>query len=350
MKIFAYNLPAFHRIPENDKWWGDGFTEWDNVNNGKPLFKNHCQPMHPLEGEYDLSKIDAVKHQTDLAKQYGVDGFVYYHYWFNGKKIFEKPLELLRDNKDINIEYCFCWANESWTRSWDGKEKEILLRQTFGGMEDWKSHIDYLMTFFKDDRYLKINNMPVLIIYSACKIEKFDEMIIFWTNELKKMGYDGIYLIESINSFNSNVYSKLTNAVTEFEPMYSLKYEISPFVKSYRLFKKKTHSLEKISYDYTWKLLLKRKRKYNGLPIYPGLFVSWDNTPRKGKKGLVITESSPQKFEKFFELLKNNNRTDESKNIYFINAWNEWGEGAVLEPTDKYRFEFLDAIKRIKEK
>lgn len=178
MKILAYNLPAYHRIPENDEWWGEGFTEWDNVKRAKPLYDGHVQPMVPYNGYYyDLSKKEDVVHQAELAKEYGLYGFVYYHYWFNGKLLLEKPVEIYRDSKEVDFNYCLCWANEQWARTWDGKPGQVLMPQTFGGQEDWENHLQYFLTFFNDSRYIKRENKPMLFVYSPSRIPHFDEMM-----------------------------------------------------------------------------------------------------------------------------------------------------------------------------
>ena len=181
MKVLALYLPQYHCFKENDEWWGKGFTEWTNTKKAKPLYRNHYQPKEPLnDNYYDLSNVDVMINQAKLAKKYGVSGFVYYHYWFNGKKLMEKPLELMRKNKGVDMNYCLSWANEPWTRSWDGKAKEILIDQCYGDKSDWTKHYNYLSNFFSDDRYIKIDNKPVLFIYRINSIENHDEMISLW--------------------------------------------------------------------------------------------------------------------------------------------------------------------------
>lgn len=341
MKFLAYNLPAFHRIPENDLWWGEGFTEWDNVKKGKKLYKRHQNPLRPKEF-YDLSKKEEVIKQAVQAKKFGIDGFIYYHYWFNGKLLFEKPCEIIRDS-DIDFTYCFCWANETWSRTWDGKNNEILIKQTFGGEEDWENHIKYLITFFKDDKYIKINGRPVLFIYSASRIPYFNKMISFWNSFLNNKGFGNLYVVEAINSFNLTVFSEFTDAVTEFEPHYTLRKKINVFTKGYRFLCKKFAVNEVFGYDFVWKKMLKRNETYNGKTIFRSCFVGWDNTPRKGKAGMIINGSSPEKFEKYLVDLINLNNRNYSEYL-IINAWNERGEGAVLEESEQYGTQYLEAV------
>lgn len=348
MKVLAYNLPAYHRIPENDEWWGEGFTEWDNVRRGKPLYKGHIQPMIPLNGYYyDLSKKEDVLNQARLAKKYGLSGFVYYHYWFNGKLLLEKPVEIYRDSKEVDFDYCLCWANEQWARTWDGKDGQILMPQTFGGQTDWEDHLQYFLPFFNDSRYIKRGNKPMLFVYSTSRIPCFDEMFEYWDSRIKEFGFDGIYLVEFISTVNPNVGSKFSQAVTEFEPMYTNRFGISNLKKAYRVICKTFKVLECLNYDEIWEAIIAKNRTYGGREIIQSAFTQWDNTPRKGRSGLVLKGGSPEKFEKYFRQLANHKRKDASREYMVINAWNEWGEGPVLEPSEQYGYKYLEGLQRV---
>ena len=348
MKVLAYNLPAFHRIPENDEWWGEGFTEWDNVRRGRPLYKGHVQPMIPLNGYYyDLSKKEDVINQARLAKKYGLGGFVYYHYWFNGKLLLEKPVEIYRDSKEVDFDYCLCWANEQWARTWDGKDGQILMPQTFGGQNDWEKHLQYFLSFFTDSRYIKRGNKPMLFVYSTSRIPCFDDMFGYWNTRIKEYGFDGIYLVEFISTVNPNASSIYSEAVTEFEPMYTNRFGISNLKKVYRGICKKLKILEFLDYDKIWKAIIAKDRIYGGREIIQSAFTQWDNTPRKGKSGLVLKGGSPEKFEKYFRQLVNHERKDASTEYMVVNAWNEWGEGPVLEPSEQYGLKYLEGLQRI---
>lgn len=344
-KILAYNLPAFHRIPENDEWWGEGFTEWDNVRRAKPLHKNHIQPMIPLrEKYYDLSNKDDVILQTKLAEKYGIYGFIYYHYWFLGKLLLEKPVEIYKNSSEGSLKYCFCWANESWCRTWNGNNKDVLIAQNYGDKEDWEKHFLYLLDFFNDSRYIKENNSPMLFVYSISRIPNFDEMFRYWNMRAIESGFDGIYLVETISPWSPNVSSMYSSAVTEFEPMYSMKYEIGLVTKAYRFIHTRLGIGEFLNYDEIWRKILKRNRKYKGRKIFQGFYVNWDNSPRKGKKGIVFVGSSPEKFEEYVKTLLSLNRED-GTDYYVVNAWNEWGEGAMLEPSVYWGYKYLEALK-----
>lgn len=346
MKILALNLPQFHRVKENDEWWGDGFTEWTNVKRAKPLFDGHAQPMEPLDGYYyDLSKKEDINKQAVLAKKYGVHGFVYFHYWYEGRKLLEKPCEILLEAPEIDINYCFCWANHSWTRAWDGKEHDVLLQQTYGGAEDWEKHIDYLMPFFKDERYIKHDNKPMLFIYNSSVIPNVNEMISYWEERVKKEGFDGLYMVEYISTKCTEPHIETSAAVYEDEPLYSLRFENAVHQKLYRVIRKTTGQTEYQDYDEIYKMILKKKRVYSGRKIIQGCFSAWDNSPRRGDKGaMVVKNSSPEKFRGYLEKLVTTERKDASRDYIVINAWNEWGEGAILEPSKKDGYSYLEAV------
>lgn len=355
LKFFAFYLPQFHVIKENNIWWGENYTEWERLKRAKPLFKDHYQPKLPYH-YYDLSKIDTLKEQVYIAKKFGIDGFCFYHYWFNGKLLLEKPAEMLLENKDLNIEFCFSWANESWTRSWDNKPKEILIKQEYGDKNNWKKHLEYLVKFFKDKRYLKIENAPIFLIYRTNLFKKFDEMIEFWNNEIKKYGFEKIFIVETLNSYQKKPSCKNSNAIVEFEPLYTINYFTNPYLKAFfskiiRLINLRTYRI--IDYDKIWKRIIKRNKKYNNKIRFLGAFTDWDNSPRYKEKAIIFKGSNPKKFE--YYLFKQTQKLNLSKNIedtqiIFINAWNEWTEGAYLEPCKKWKYGYLKAIKNIKDK
>ncbi len=347
MKLLALNLPQFHEIKENNEWWGKGFTEWVNVKKAKPLFEGHIQPMIPKDNNYyDLSKEKTLDWQARLAKEYGLSGFVYFHYWYVGKHLLEKPCEVLLKSQQIDIEYCFCWANHSWTRAWDGKNHQILLKQTYGDREDWKNHLEYLLPFFLDTRYIKKDNKPMMVIYNASEIPNYDKMIEDWTAELKKKGFDGIYTVEYISTKNPKVFGKYTDAVYEDEPMNCARFEITNIQKAKRVLAKTTKRIDYLDYDNIWELILHKQRKYGTCEIIQGAFNAWDNSPRRGEKGSTIVRgSTPEKFERYLLELLSSNRENVSKDFLIINAWNEWGEGAVLEPSEQFQYQYLEAVK-----
>lgn len=365
IKPIAFYLPQFHCIPENDEWWGKGFTEWTNVKKSKSLFKNHMQPEIPLdENYYNLLDKNVMVEQSRMARNHGIYGFCYYHYWFNGKLLLEKPLENMLDNKDVDMPFCICWANESWARTWDGQESNVLISQNYEENDiELSSHFDYILNFFKDSRYIKIDNKPMFIIYKPYLIKNINQMIKVWNGLAKKNGFDGIYFgYQFPDSFDyDNVIKKFDFGI-EFEPLYTRKefsqklskmnifdkfiftFEKKPKWLKYKLYKKIMSKFpNRYDYDEIWNDILSRTPINEN--ICPGAFPSWDNTPRKGSNGTVFFEATPEKFSKY--LKKQVERAEKLYNseFIFINAWNEWGEGAHLEPDEYNKYGYLEAVK-----
>lgn len=346
-KVLAIHLPQFHRIRENDQWWEEGFTEWTNTKKATPLFKGHRQPRCPENNNYyDLSEKGVLEQHCSEAKSIGIDGFCFYHYWFDGKRVLEKPLEYLLNNKSIDVEFILSWANEPWTRSWDGKTKNILLDQVYGLEEDWIKHYKCLRRFFLDDRYIKIHNKPVFVIYRTNSIKNCDKMIKKWNEMCLADGFDGIYIVETLNGFQKTPVLKESEAVFEFEPMYTLRHSIGFFQKLKRLYNKITGALDKVSYSYVSKKIVERNLNYGKKNQFLGSFVGWDNTARKGKNALIMNDNTP---ELFYYQLKTQIKKfpQDSNHIMFINSWNEWAEGAYLEKDVEYGDSFQNVVRKI---
>ncbi len=353
VKIIAFHLPQFHTIPENDEWWGKGFTEWVNVRKATPLFCHHNQPRIPLDDNYyDMLDENSIQRQFDLAKEYGIHGFCYYHYWFNGKLLLEKPLEkmLRMENK---VPYFFCWANEPWARTWDGKANHILMPQYYGGEREWEEHFQYLLQFFKDSYYMKKNEKPILVIYRTNDIPDCEAMIDYFDRRCQECGYAGIYLVEEKNSFQNQLSCSNASAILDFEPMYTLTNDrsmvgrIADKIRNVLFNHQTGNSMLVYKYDCIWKRILRRKiNDSEGRKEYRGAFVDWDNTPRKGRKGLICLGANPKKFEKYMKKLIGIVEKEGSEFV-FINAWNEWGEGTYLEPDKKHGYGYLEVIREL---
>ena len=224
MKIIAFYLPQFHNIPENDEWWGDGFTEWVNVKKAKPLYAGHVQPKEPLDDNYyDLTDDKVKVWQSQLAKKYGVYGFCYYHYWFNGKLLLEKPMEQMLANPEVDTPFCICWANEAWTKAWVNST-QTLIPQKYGEKKEWKDHFDYMLKFFKDDRYIKCDGKPLLVIYKPELIECGNEMIDYFQELAKEAGFPGIcmaYQHGNMDFYSENKDDSRYDLDIEFQPIYA---------------------------------------------------------------------------------------------------------------------------------
>lgn len=352
MKILAIYLPGFNREKINDKIWGDGFTEWNNVKSGKKLYRKHNQPLIPINHYYyDLQKKEDIEMQIDIAQKYKVDGFIIYHYWFgDNQQALEKPAELLKNKIKKKIEYCFCWANHSWLTTWHGKNTELIVEQKYGDEDEWKKHIEYLIPFFKDDRYIKINNRPVIYIYNMSEIYCIKDMINCWNEYLKENGLNKIYIVEMIHSKNKKLNYNNSDAVMEFEPLYTTFFSISKIRLFVRFLCKKLHLVDFQSYDYLCKKIIHRKRTYEDKLIYKSFFSGWDNSARKGQRScMIVKNSNAKKFGKYLRKVIGNNRKNASNDFVIINAWNEWSEGAFLEPSENYKYSYLEEIKKIKD-
>ena len=350
-------LPQYHTFPENDEWWGEGYTEWTAVRRGRPLFRGHVQPRVPLDGRYyDLVNdgVETLKWQAKTAREYGIYGFSIYQYWFNGKQLMEKPMEILLAHPEIDINYCVCWANESFTRTWYGLSEQILMKQDYGNEEDWKKHFNYLLQFFEDSRYIKVDNRPMLQIYRSFDIECFDKMRACFDAWAKEAGFDGVYIVSGKTAGLMDERSHLIDGYYYFEPGYTLKhdfsrademkYNVSVLIKSMLNKLRRNKKLERsINADSIIKGIVSRDYGENE---FPGLIPDWDNTPRRDYKGLVYKGTSPEKFEKALSILKDK-LLGHKNDFVFINAWNEWGEGAMLEPDEYRKYAYLEAIRRV---
>lgn len=366
MKIIAFYLPQFHEIPENNKWWGEGFTEWTNVKKAKPLFPNHEQPRIPLNNNYyNLLEDEVKKWQVNLAKQNKVDGFCFYHYWFNGKMLLEKPVEQFLANKELDIEFCISWANEPWTNAWVSSNDKLLMKQSYGGMKEWLDHFNYLLPFFKDKRYIKENNKPLFIIYRPDIMECYEEMINYWNNLAIENGFDGINFCYQHPAFQTYKNKKGFNYGIEYQPISEIYWENAKnkkllsiatklkiqniMVKYLKLNFTRKKKLIKKDYDTVWQNILNHYPENESVKMIPGAFVGWDNTPRRAETGSVYIGANPQKFKNYFGKQYKRAIDIYKSNYIFIFAWNEWAEGGYLEPDTINKFGYLEAIKQVVE-
>lgn len=350
-EILALYLPQFHQIPENDLWWGKGFTEWTAVRNAVSLFPGHNQPRYPLDHNYyDLLEYNTMKWQADLARKYHIGGFCFYHYWFgDGEMILQKPAENLLGWKDITMPFCFCWANETWCRTWSNikggnvwsgiyEEKSadaqnsdgVLLLQKYGREEQWERHFLYLYDFFVDDRYIKLDGKPVIMIYKPDDIPCLYNMVRHWRKIAEDKGMPGIYVI-GMGEYEHGT----LDALCVREPYHA-------FGELMLENPKVTGELKLFDYSNVWGKILAgepdREHYYCAVTDH-------DTTPRKGIKGECIVNASPELFRRYFKLLVSKGM-EKGHRFLFMNAWNEWGEGMYLEPDIKTGYAYLDAVKQ----
>lgn len=355
MKIITMYLPQFHTIKENDEWWEDGYTEWTAVQRAVKQYEGHNQPRVPLNNNYyNLLEHDVMLNQAALMEKYGVDAQCFYHYWFkNGRSVLEKPAENLLKWSDINMPFCFCWANQSWARSWSAikdknswnsnytnkasdSEDGVLLEQDYGTEKEWKKHFDYLLPFFRDNRYLKIENKPVFLFYKSEQISCLSEMLSVWKKQAVANGFAGMYII---GAYADEVSGLVLDKLLRMEPQ-----EITALFRHSREIGAST--LTFYNYDELWNKLLNYIDRRENI-IYGG-FVGYDDTPRRGINGEVIENQSPESFKINLSKLLAKNFVN-GNNLVFLNAWNEWGEGMYLEPDEKNGYSYLEGVLYAKE-
>ncbi|CAN5223359.1 hypothetical protein BH11PLA2_BH11PLA2_17610 [soil metagenome] len=341
VKLIAFFLPQFHPIHENDLWWGTGFTEWRNVGKALPLFAGHHQPQLPTDlGFYDLRLAETRQAQADLARRHGVHGFCYYHYWFQGKRLLERPFNEVLHSGQPDFPFCLCWANEPWSRRWDGSETDVLQPQSYSAEDDLE-HIRWLHQPLSDSRAIRIQGKPVFMVYRADQLPEPARTTDLWRQEAERAGLPGLYLIAVETGWDAGWDATKVgfDAKVMFQPQFSLlgtvpRLELGP--KNTRIF----------DYNTAWPVLA------NPEPVpylrYDAVFPSWDNTARKGADAWVIYDSTPVAYEEWLRLAVQRamNRPADQR-VVFLNAWNEWAEGAHLEPDRKYGWAYLEATRRV---
>lgn len=358
-KIIALYLPQFHEIEENNEIWGEGFTEWHNVKSALRYKKFQNQPRIPLNGNYyDLSKEETLVQQCNLAAKYGVYGFCFYHYWFCGHLVMPKPMENFLNNKNSSLKYCISWANHSWFNSPSKIKKRAVIKQEYGGKEDWIRHFEYLLKFFQDSRYIKVDGKPMMVIHNAKDIGCWLEMRDIWNDLAKQNGFSGIHFVSTLNSRidNKKAIELKFDARAEFQPSYTLnysKYSIVTILWKLKrlLYRDVLKKVSVFSYRKVWKKILKLNQKDTPEIItYLGAYSDWDNTPRWKNLGNFHRGATPELFGFYLEKQIEKSKRFHKSEFLFLNAWNEWGEGAYIEPDEQNGFGYLKQIHRLSKK
>lgn len=362
VKILCFYLPQFHETKENNEWWGKGYTDWEAAKKAVAYSRKQDQPRIPLDHRYyDLAEEsgETWKWQAELANQYGIYGFCIYHYWFAGRRFLEKPVEILRNHKEIPIHYTLCWDSSTFKRTWyaNQHEKEILIQQDYGDEKMWRRHFMDLLPDFRDDRYIKIDNRPAFHIYRARKIECLAEMRKCWDELAKKYGFDGIYLIVSdIENREDEKYQSLIDAYYNYEPVHSYHKNLNRYYGLKSIFmggiKKRINRLFHTDFlPYVrdakgiYRCILKEKNQ-SGKKTYYGMFADYDDTPRRQKNGIVYANNSVGLFEKALRGQLQKSKKEKNEFLY-ITAWNEWGESAYMEPDERNGYSYLECIQRV---
>ena len=346
-RLIAFHLPQFHPTPENDAWWGKGFTEWTNVAKAKPLFPGHYQPHVPADlGFYDLRLPEARHAQAELAKEYGIGGFCYYHYWFGGRRILERPVNEILLSSEPDFPFCLCWANHSWNTAWQGTNS-MLIEQVYPGWDDHSAHFDWLLQAFTDSRYLKVDGKPIFVIYKPDDIPDVRKVTDFWRERAVKAGLPGLYLIGV--SHRSEKWDPRTRGL-DASTMQALPERDGRIPRRYLTTKLKLalqgnkHELTIWDYEEILPILLRsNKPEWRD---YPLVLPNWDNTPRIGMRGLVFHGATPEKFRGLLrEAINRVADQPAGERIVFLKAWNEWAEGNHIEPDQKWGRAWLEVIR-----
>ena len=359
-RVIAFYLPQFHPIPENDEWWGKGFTEWTNTAKAKPMFRGHYQPHVPADlGFYDLRLPESRIAQAEMAREYGIEGFCYWHYWFgNGRRLLERPFnEVLKSGKP-DFPFCLGWANESWSGIWHGSPKKVLMEQQYPGIADYKEHFNHLLEAFRDRRYITVEGKPLFMIYRMNKLPNPKEFSECWRSLSAKAGLKGIYLL----GFSSD--TALKPADFGFDGVV-----LDPHIGIRKLRERSEKGwIKLLEYFRTgiylrnlFKQVLNKPTVYsyrdfiNYAPIpssddsaqFPCVMPNWDNTPRSRFRGVVLNDSSPDYFGKHLSVaISHVISRDYDKRLVFLKSWNEWAEGNHVEPDLRFGRAYLDVIKK----
>jgi len=346
IKVLSYYLPQFHPTPLNDEWHGEGFTEWTKVGATQPLFKGHYQQHIPHAdiGYYMLDSADSLRKQADLMKKAGVYGQVFYHYWFSGQMILENPAKMLLGHPDVEMPFCFCWANENWTRRWDGNEKEILLGQTYSA-QDARDFINYLIPFFQDTRYIRIDDRPVLMVYRPSSIPDCKLYLDLWAEECGKHGLSAPYVVAVLTRGATDPRDFGMDAGTErvlHDWTGGAVENIRAALTPYRPINGSVLPYNEVADFYT------SQTDVPEFTYFRNLVPQWDNAARYGSEALVVHGSTPRKFQEWLEnLVDYSQRTlPQDRRFIIVNAWNEWAEGAHMEPDSRYGYSYLNSVGR----
>jgi tetratricopeptide (TPR) repeat protein len=335
VRAIAFYLPQYHPIPENDKWWGKGFTEWTKVSRATPQFAGHYQPHLPADlGFYDLRVPEVRDEQAAMARKYGISGFCYYHYWFAGKRLLERPFEEVLKSGEPDFPFCLCWANENWTRRWDGADQQVLIAQQHSSVDDL-AFIRDVIPAFRDPRYIRIHNRPLFLVYRVGILPEPNETVSRWRNECIAAGVGNPYLcmVQTFGSVDPRPFG--FDAAIEFPPLNLniVQRPTYPFKGNLGYYEDIVEkALQRPVPTFTW---------------FRGVIPSWDNTPRRGEDGIVIHGSRPQLYDNWLSNIVQwtCEHRSSGERLVFINAWNEWAEGCHLEPDAFYGYGYLEATR-----
>lgn len=348
VRLVALYLPQYHPIPENDEWWGPGFTEWTNSSKARPFFRDHYQPHVPGDlGYYDLRLPETRADQAKMAREYGVEAFSYYHYWFAGHRLLERPFNEVLASGEPDFPFCLYWANQTWTGIWHGSPKRILIEQTYPGTEDHRRHFETLLPAFTDRRYMKVDGRPLFLVNCPMDILDSARVMDFWRDLAVKAGLPGLFLVGEhwLGNWDPKPHgydAAITNSLWPYRyrraswsrPARKIMDKIDKWRGKPRIYRY-GDIIDSLVYD-----------RVPGIESFPCVIPNWDNTPRSGSNGLVLHGSTPELFRrhlrKAFDVVRDSPR---EHRIVFVKSWNEWAEGNHLEPDRLYGRRYLEVLR-----
>jgi len=344
LRLIAYYLPQFHPIALNDAAWGKGFTEWTNVTRGLPRYVGQCQPRLPSAlGFYDLRQVDVMREQAALARRFGIHGFCFHYYWFSGEQVLQTPLANLLRTPDLDLPFCINWANESWTRTWDGAERDVIIRQRYGP-EDPKNFADAITPILLDPRYIRVQGKPLLMFYRPGAAPEAAEMVNIWRERLRANGVGDCYLAmaQAFDDYDPRPYG--LDGACGFPP-HNVGYSTLTINRRMTIL---DEDFSGEIHDYNDMVRAALDHQPTDYEYFPAVCPSWDNEARKPGRGLSFHGSTPAAYEEWLYKTARNVQVGRppQKQIVFINAWNEWAEGAYLEPDQHYGYAYLGATAR----
>jgi lipopolysaccharide biosynthesis protein len=378
IRAIAFYLPQFHPIPENDEWWAKGFTEWTNVAKAKPLFPGHYQPHIPADlGFYDLRVPEIRQAQADLARKAGIEGFCYWHYWFAGKRLLERPFNEVLSSGEPDFPFCLGWANQTWSGIWHGAPNKILIEQTYPGPKDHENHFYTILPAFQDPRYIRVGDKPLFLIYIPHELSKAEAFLEQWQKLALKNGLPGIHFVAHLHQSRPDynpeqlgfdavtvcnvthicgssrfdvALARLNKVANNGNEPAGLRSKILATVDAYKnKVLGKYHQLlgyPPYVYDYEDAMLFFQEGSLRFRTVYPSVMPNWDNSPRSGTRAIILKNSSPELFRRHLrEVLRQATALPANRRIVFVKSWNEWAEGNYLEPDLKFGHQYLDVVR-----
>jgi hypothetical protein len=347
VRVIAFYLPQFHPIPENDEWWGPGFTEWTNVARARPLFPRHRQPHIPADlGFYDLRIAETRQAQADLAERYGIEAFCYWHYWFAGRRILERPYTEMLQSREPYFPFCLGWANQTWSGTWHGAPDDVLIEQTYPGAHDDDAHFEHVLPALRDPRYLRVDGKPLFYVFRPEQLPEPAGFVERWRALAERAGLDGIYLVAEVSDLlgRGPVYTSVRK--DGFDAGVYIRFP----ARAGRLATFRMHLTRKLlrwpeHYRYATDPIEAPSRVLDGAPIHPCVYPNWDNTPRSARHGLVLTHSYPDAFRIHVRAaVESLSAQPVERRFLFVKSWNEWAEGNYVEPDLEHGHGFLRVL------